>query len=175
MELDDYPLLNEPNVMLMALKAATSGRVAPERCVERLLEHLKRIGSGIPESPEPLRRRVAMVFQYLAVAGLLDPDEEGLYTITDRGRRMLEQYPAGLDSSVLVAFPEFRSYLRGRRTTWEEDEGIGRPVEPKPAYDEGYAAFLQGLGLTDNPNPSDSIDHLEWENGWSEARDEHLA
>lgn len=173
MDLDDYPLLNEPNVMLVVLKTATAGPVEPAQCVDRLLGDLHRIGHDVPEDVAPmLHRRVAGAFHYLCVAGLLDPDEEGRCILTERGKKVLEEHPAGIDASVLVAFPEFLSYVRSRRTTQDEDEGRAGPVEPKGAYDDGWAAFMSGRGITDNPHPFDTREHLDWENGWCEARDE---
>ena len=39
-------------------------------------------------------------------------------------------------------------------------------------YDQGFYAYWNGEGPADNPHPPDSVDHLAWENGWSEALDE---
>lgn len=172
MDLDDYPLLNEPNVMLVALKTATAHPAEPGQCIDMLLRDLRRVGHEVPEDLAPLRRRVAAAFHYLCIAGLLDPDEDGRCTLTERGRKVLDEHPAGIDASVLVVFPEFRSYVRSRRTTRDEDEGRSGAVEPKRSYNDGWAAFMEGRGITDNPYPFDANEHLEWENGWCEARDE---
>ena len=39
-------------------------------------------------------------------------------------------------------------------------------------YDEGFNAYWSGKDPTDNPYRPDTVDHLAWENGWSEALDE---
>ena len=41
-------------------------------------------------------------------------------------------------------------------------------------FDQGYAAFHQGIGLQANPYERDRVMHLAWENGWCEARDDAL-
>ena len=42
------------------------------------------------------------------------------------------------------------------------------------AKDAGYEAHGEGLTLSDNPHPTDTRAHLDWQNGWSQARDETL-
>ena len=45
---------------------------------------------------------------------------------------------------------------------------------PDTDYQRGFEAFLAGVGLSDNPHPTDVRAYLDWENGWSQARDEQL-
>ena len=171
MDLDDYPLLSEPNVMLLALKAATLAPAVPEDCLRQLEKSLRQIHKELPADMSALQHRVATAFHYLCIAGLLDPDEDGRGTITQRGKDMLRDYPKGIDSSVLVAFPEFRSFIHNPRSLSPQasDEP---PVEPAREYDEGYSAGSKGGYLTDNPYDFETLAHLEWENGWCEAQDE---
>ena len=39
-------------------------------------------------------------------------------------------------------------------------------------FDQGYAAFNDGLDINDNPYSRDTPMHIAWENGWSEAKDD---
>ena len=66
---------------------------------------------------------------------------------------------------MLRELPAFRAFLAERTR--------GRPAADPclPAYLSGLRAYLQGRPLEDNPYPTDTADHLGWENGWSEAHD----
>lgn len=169
-DLDDYPLLNESNVMLVALKAAAVTPVLPEDCVRRLLRALERAEIPPPPDMTHLRRQVAAAFRYLCIAGLLDPDEEGRCTLTPRGEEMLATHPHGIDCSVLIRFPEFRAFVDRQPPFAHYDEPPPASA-PSPAYEAGYAARGAGRALSDNPYEFDTHGHLEWENGWCEARD----
>ena len=39
-------------------------------------------------------------------------------------------------------------------------------------FDQGYAAFNDGLDINDNPYSPRHADAHRWENGWSEAKDD---
>lgn len=171
MDTDDYPLLNESNVMLVALKCAAKGGATPEGCVRRLERSLRLAGVEAPADPKEIPRRVASACRYLRIAGLLQGDNGGL-TITRRGRETLAAHPRGVDSSVLAQFPEYLAFIRRPRQGVAERQDDSGPPEPAKEYDEGYAAGLHGRALTDNPYTFDTIGHLEWENGWCEARDD---
>jgi len=67
---------------------------------------------------------------------------------------------------VLVQFPEFRRYIKKPRET--NDTEVPRPRE----YNLGYESYRAGKSLDDNPYRFDNADHLAWENGWFEARDD---
>ena len=67
--------------------------------------------------------------------------------------------------SVLCAFPEFRTFLTALSPKRFEDD-------PRlPAFQAGMQAFAERRSLADNPHAFDSVDHLAWECGWSEARE----
>ena len=75
------------------------------------------------------------------------------------------RFPATPDESVLLAFPEFRAYLTVLSPKRFEDD-------PRlPAFQAGMQAFAERCSLADNPHAFDSVDHLAWECGWSEARE----
>jgi hypothetical protein len=168
---EEYPLLNEPNIMLIALKTAVQAPATPEDCVRELETNLKLAHEAPPADADLLLHRVTAAFRYLCVAGLFDPDEAGRCTITERGRDVLLDNPNGVDSSVLMAFPEFRSHI-ARPNPFGPEADQPSAGEPRAEFDEGFEAFHAGRGLTDNPYEFDTFAHLEWENGWCEARDE---
>lgn len=172
MEIDEYPLLNEPNVMLVALKAAASGPVGTDDCVRRLETSLHQVKVDPLPDVGLLRSRVVGAYRYLRIAGLVETDEEGRFVITLRGRETLRAHPMGIDTSVLVQFPEFRAFIRQPARKIQGENNRAPVAEPQREYDEGFSAGLQGRAITDNPYNFDTIAHLEWENGWCEAHDQ---
>lgn len=165
-------VLTTANIMLTALRVSEAAESVPEDCVRQILFDLEQADEPAPSDMETLRRRVAEAFFKLSVAGLLDPDQHGRCTLTSRGRRTLQEHPKGIDSSVLEQFPEYRRYLREQPPNPDADGDVSPVAEPKAGYFLGYAAYLSGRAMTENPYASDSVSHLEWENGWSEARAE---
>lgn len=159
-------MLTLPSIMLRALKVCRDGGAEPEDCLNRVLRDLRQAKEPNPQDMEGLRTSIRGAFETLEGAGLLDRDGEAGFVLTERGARVLRDHPLGVDASVLEAFPDYRAFLR-------QQGGIadGATVEePKPQFAEGYAAFHSGADLADNPYPFDSAAHLEWENGWGEAR-----
>ena len=167
---DEFPLLNEPNVMLVTLRMAARAPVTPADCVQELRANLLKAHEAPPDNKTMLGKRVAVAFRYLCVAGLLDPDETGRCVITERGTEMLWNNPNGIDSSILMEFPEFRTHVC-RPNLFIRSAGEPSVAEPTPQFDAGFDAYQAGKGLTDNPYEFDTFAHLEWENGWCEARD----
>ncbi len=165
MDLSEYPLLNRPALMLLALKAAKEAPATLDDCIARLRVDLGRARENPPVSIAEIAAALDAVRNELVAAALLIPAGEGRLALTGRGRDVLREHPMGIDETVLMRFPEYRAFIREfacRRT----------PDDPRPVrYDQGYAAYQAGLGLADNPFAPDTIDHLAWENGWSEARD----
>ena len=65
-----------------------------------------------------------------------------------------------------MRFPDYAAYVARRAAPHHE-------ADPRPeAFDAGMAAFGAGLSYAENPHAFDSVDHLAWQNGWSEACDE---
>ena len=165
MDLSEFPLLNRPALMLLMLKAAAEGPVTLRDCWTRLATELGRIHER-PDVPESvITAELGDVLKHLVAGGLLVPGKGDAFDLTHRGRKVLAEHPLGVDETVLATFPEYRAYLRNfaRRTTFDDPR--------LPRYDEGYAARREGVALSENPYPPDSIDHLAWENGWSEGGD----
>lgn len=168
---EEYSLLNEPNIMLVVLRKAAQGPTVPEDCVGEIEANLRRTGEQAPADATLLPQRIAAAFRYLCIAGLLDPDETGRCTLTKRGRDVLLEHPNGIDSSILMMFSEFRSFVARPNPFRESGEGPAAS-EPSLQFDRGFEAYRAGKGLTDNPYEFDTFAHLEWENGWCEARDQ---
>jgi restriction system protein len=166
-ETEERPLLHEPDLMLAVLRTSIGKVATVEDCIRHLGMLLRMAHEPPPADLEELRARVEEVEAKLRRAGLIRPAIPEGFEITDRGREALEEHPDGVDESLLVRFPEYRV------ATGERAAG-GSPGSSAAAYDAGYAAYLSGRMLADNPHPADRRDHLDWQNGWSQARDDAL-
>lgn len=163
----EYPLLHYADLMVALLRVAEErGEAAVGDAAVRLREDLARAGERPPVDEGELLARLGRARHNLFKAGALLPTHDQRFRITVRGRRVLAEHPEGIDDTVLMQFPEFRQYIRRL---------VGRPAADKPlslAYDQGWAAYHGGVSHSDNPYRFDTGQHLAWENGWFEARDE---
>ena len=168
MDFSEHTLLNRPSLMLTVLKTASRGEVTLDDCLRHLRQHLARANEPAPVEAQELLAHMEGIKRCLIGAALLMPTTGDGFTATKRGREVLAEHPMGVDETVLMRFPEFREFLR--RSAQHPP-----PEDPRThQYDTGYAAYQTGSSLVDNPYPPDTIDHLAWENGWFEARDEEF-
>jgi restriction system protein len=166
MDLDEAPLLHEPDLMLAVLRVGSQGDATPCACVE----HLRRLREQAHEPPvvaeADVRSGLDAVMCKLARAKLIERLPQSGFRTTARGRGVLAANPRGVDDTVLMQFDEFRAALgRGKPRLGAEDPMVA-------PYEGGFAAYQAGRGLADNPYPADSCAHQHWQNGWSHARDE---
>jgi restriction system protein len=173
--LDDAPLLHEPDLMLAVLRVAAARTGTLDDCLDHLraLRRCAQIQEPMPEAE--VRALLEAVQAKLRRAGLIEAPAPGRFRITARGREVLHEHPAGVDDSVLMQLPEFRA-VNGRSAIVPGVPGAPAAYQraPDTDYQRGFEAFLAGIGLADNPNPPDVRSFLDWENGWSQARDERL-
>lgn len=164
---DDEPiLLHEPDLMLALLRAARPGPATLEDAMARLNASLAEAHEPPPTAPEEVRRRLADAAVMLIGAGALTPAGPSGFRLTERGAQLLAEHPDGVDQSVLAGYAEFRAFIAMRHPNRAEQD-------PRlPAFDAGMRAFSQGRHNDANPFEFDSVDHLAWECGWSEARDD---
>lgn len=171
----DDPPPDDCTVMLALLREA--GRAGEhgsevESAMERMprTEYVDELGTPLPPAePVVLERRFQRALRDLLMAGLLEARENGRFVMTERGRRVLNENPNGVDGSVLMRFPEYRRFLAN----------LEQPVETHPpgegaAYAEGMAAYNKGLRQTEKPYDLDTLSHLAWDAGWFEAFDEDM-
>jgi hypothetical protein len=172
--LDDAPLLQEPDLMLAVLRVAAVKAGTLDDCIDHLraLRRCAQIYEPMPEAE--VRARLEAAQAKLRRAGLIEAaPAPGRFRITARGRQVLDANPDGVDDTVLAQLPELRP-VNGHSAT-----AAAAPAAPAAAqraasteYHRGFEAFLAGVGLADNPHPPDVRAYLDWENGWSQARDE---
>jgi hypothetical protein len=167
MDDDEHPLLNEPSLVALVLRAAEQGPVETTGLLERLNGLLARAKEP-PARASVIRPRLQAILTDLALAGLL-ARENGGFALTAAGRRALAEHPDGFDRASLADDPALamgraRQEAAGRAAVLGPRDG----AHPE-AYLAGVSARLAGLESSDNPYPADSSDHLAWENGWFEA------
>jgi restriction system protein len=174
--LDEAPLLHEPDLMLAVLRVAAATAGTLDDCIEHLrtLRQCARITEAMPEAE--VRARLEAVEAKLRRAGLIEAPAPGRFCITARGRQVLEDNPDGVDDTVLMQLPEFRTVNGHHLNDAAHERGptIAGPA-PDSEYQRGFEAALAGKSLADNPHPRDDRAYLDWENGWSQARDDQFA
>jgi ribosome modulation factor len=175
MDLDDSTLLHEPDLMLAVLRIGVAKSGTLDDCIDqlRLLRKSAQVHDPLPEAEVRARLRTALA--KLHRARLIEVLAPGRFRITARGRQVLAENPDGVDDTVLMQLPEFRS-ANGHASSEASSRGAPTSAERAPTvdYHRGYEACLTGANLADNPHPPDVRGYLDWENGWSQARDDHL-
>jgi restriction system protein len=174
--LDDAPLLHEPDLMLAVLRVAAVKAGTLDDCIAylRTLRRCARIAEPMPEAE--VRVMLEAAAAKLRRAALIEAPAPGRFRITARGRQVLEDNPDGVDDSVLMQLPEVRP-VNGHAVTPPGTRAAEAPA-PRAStadYRSGFEAFLAGASLADNPHPPDVRAYLDWENGWSQARDDQVA
>jgi restriction system protein len=181
MELTEYPLLHEVDLMLTLLKVAAEEPASVEDAAERLKRNLESVGLSSPVPDAEFQTYLTRARNRLFQAVLLKPLDDGRFAITPRGRQALIDHPGGIDDSVLMNFPEFRAFIEAgagrpvKRIGSNDNDNSGGGDDPRIVeFDQGYVAFREGISLQANPYEHDRVMHLAWENGWCEARDDAL-
>ena len=165
MEDDEPALLHEPDLMLAILRAAHHAPASLDDAMARLQANLAAAHEPLTEPEGDLRCRLERAALLLQGADAIAPAGDDRFRLTTRGARLLAEHADGVDESVLCAFPEFRVFLTTLSPKRFEDD-------PRlPAFQAGEQAFAEGRSIADNPHAFDSVDHLAWECGWSEARE----
>ena len=175
MERDASTLLHEPDLMLAVLRVGASKTGTVEDCIDhlRLLRRSAQIDDPLPEAE--VRAGLESARAKLQRAGLIEAPAPGRIRITARGREVLAENPDGVDDTVLMQLPEFRvANGHGFARTPSGSAPATPQRAPAVDYHAGYEANLAGAGLADNPHAPDVRAYLDWENGWSQARDDRL-
>jgi hypothetical protein len=159
-----FILFAYPRLMRAVLDAAMHGTARVEDCL-----------AGLPSGPaeeEGLTRaealqRLECALLHLEKAQLIARRDADCYEITPRGRVVLVDHPDRIEEWQLMQFPEFREFARAA--------GPPTCARGESAYERGIRAYWDGSPHNDNPFPFDTLQHLAWDEGWFDARDEELA
>lgn len=162
---NDHPLMSTASLTALILHAADAGPITLDSCAGRLDALFARAGKTPGLSDEDRRARLARQLEHLQIARILEPAAQDALQLTERGRQALQDYPDGLDQTVLVKYDEFADYLQ---RTAHHPAGMDPRIG---AYDAGYSARLDGLAFDTNPYSENTVDHQSWENGWMQAQE----
>jgi len=173
MERDEAILLHEPDLMLAVLRVAAARAGTLDACIEHLreLRDCAGVEHRVPEAD--VRAQLEAITAKLDRASLIEWPVASRFRITARGRQVLADHPSGIDDSVLMRLEQ--PPAAEKRDEAPSLETPASAASEASAYDAGYEAYGEGLSLADNPHPADARAHLDWQNGWSEARDQQQA
>ncbi|MDZ7372048.1 MAG: restriction endonuclease [candidate division KSB1 bacterium] len=90
--------------------------------------------------------RVGWARTYLKKAGLLETTRRGYYRITERGKQVLRQKPAKIDTAFLLQFQEFGEFLKTNRIGSNEPQGKQEETQtPEEMIETAYQKLRQDL------------------------------
>ena len=116
MPIPDYESLMPRVLALSVSEQSIRGAVAKISDDFGLTEEEKRI--EIPSGTKTLiKSRIEWAATYLVHAGLLERPRRGHFSITERGRKLLEENPPRLDRHFLKQYPEFVDFLNRHKST----------------------------------------------------------
>lgn len=150
MSIPDYQ-----SCMLPLVEFAGDGREhSTHQAIEALASHFKltedELSVLLPSGTQNLfANRVGWARTYLKKAGLLEYPRRGQFRITERGREVLSNKPALINSAFLRQFPEFQEFqsLRGRPPqSFQSTEAEASIIQtPEEAIDAAYAQIRNAL------------------------------
>ncbi len=76
--------------------------------------------------------RIAWALTHMAQAGLLSRPQRGLYLLSERGRKVLQEHPDRVDMSVLLQFPEYQDFRtrKGQKHTEKSVSIVSDELSP---------------------------------------------
>ncbi|MBC7954210.1 MAG: hypothetical protein H7Z12_20640 [Rhodospirillaceae bacterium] len=161
--MEDYPLLHFADLVLALLRAGQDCAGTMAEAADLLAQDRARAHERAAVDPAELAAHLDRALRHLVAAQLVEMLDQHSFRITPRGRAMLHQHPDGIDDSVLMAFPEFRDWMKRVSSHPPPEDARARE------FQRGWAANEEGAGLGDNPYSTDTAQHASWKDGWLEA------
>ena len=139
-------------LMLPALKLGAAGEIQLKDAIEILSEefHLT------PEERDHLlpsgnmttmRNRVAWAVSYLVQAKLLQRPKRGFFTVSERGKEVLNNPPAKIDIKYLEQYPEFLEFRNKKKSTEAPSVNLelDESATPEERIDTAYTEITVAL------------------------------
>lgn len=147
------PIPDYQSLMLPVLRLAANGQEYKYRdVVERLAADFglsdEERNTLLPSGNQAVfDNRVGWAKTYLKQAKLLDSSKRGYFRITERGRQLLAENPADIDTKFLERFSEFRDFKSRKRDKSEEtDTPLSEEAEtPDDALANAYRQLRSDL------------------------------
>ena len=92
--------------------------------------------------------RIGWAKTYLVKAGALHSPQRGTVEITARGQELLAQFPEGVTTKLLYAFPEFAEFQRSAPSQGLEAAGPSTDPAPTLSPEEQLDALYAGLNAS---------------------------
>jgi restriction system protein len=135
-------------LMRSSLQALADGQERTPREIYDLVATIEGITDDeraqlIPSGTQTMfNNRVSWAVSDMAKAGLIVRPRRGVASITDRGRKVLEEYPDRIDLAVLRQFPEF--------LVFRDRQPRKSPVDPDPVPSptEAISALVEEVNAT---------------------------
>lgn len=132
--------------------AGTNGSHTLRSAVEALAETFKlsaeeRVTMLPSGAQEVITNRVGWAKTYLTKAGLLASPKRGVFEITERGRQLLIEKPATIDSKFLERYEEFNAFRAKSSKDETPEELVENPAfsTPEEALEYGYQRLTENL------------------------------
>lgn len=121
--LPKYDELMLPLLRLFADGKEHTVRELTERLAEDLRLSDEELKMRVPSGRKTIfDDRVGWANTYLKQAGLLNSPKRAIYTLSDRGRKVLRENPTQIDDRYLKRFPEFLDFKNRRRKKSDDDK-----------------------------------------------------
>lgn len=93
---------------------------------------------------ELFTNRVAWAITHLSQAGLLDRPQRGRYLLSERGKKVLSEYPERVDMTVLAQFPEYQEFRSRKKQKQVGGEKSLDVVSDEMSPSEAVGAIVEG-------------------------------
>jgi len=146
------PIPDFQTVMLPALKLGNTGEIQLKDSIKLLSDEFKLTpeerGHMIPSGGvSTIHNRIAWAVTYLVQAKLLNRPQRGFFTITNRGKNVLENPPERITLKFLEQFPEFIEFKNRKKSA--EQSTISLEVEdsttPEERIDSAYTEITSAI------------------------------
>jgi len=164
MDLEDFPLLHAPDLMLALLKSAQDRAATLRDAADLLARDRVQAHESKAVDEAELATHLDRARRHLVAAQLLDMLDDRSFRITPRGRSVLHRHAGGVDDSVLMEFPEFRAWMHRVSAHPPPENANSRE------FQGGWYSHQEGGDLGDNPFAPETAQHAAWEDGWLEAQ-----
>lgn len=148
MPIPDYQSIMLPLLEYAGDKQNHTLRQAVEDLAKRLSLTEEERRELLPSGRQPVfDNRVGWARTYMKKAGLLESPRKGVFRITDRGLRVLEKRPTGINVKFLEQFDDFRAFRALRhekaKDTVREPEADNKT--PEEALESAYQSLRNEL------------------------------
>jgi len=152
------PIPDFQSLMLPVLRDLSHGERSGQETIDALAKEFalseEDLAQRLPSGKQTtFTNRIAWAKSHLKGAGLVESPRRGLYRLTDRGRKVLQEDPPRLSIGYLSQFPEYVAFRQGPSATEEksptktafETSGSIEARTPDDLLEDGYRQLRTAL------------------------------